>query len=259
MAKGDALPAFDYQIASMSLALAFGTTVENAPGRVPYLKPDPARAVAWKTRLGPDGFKIGICWRGGRPGNDMGRGFPLVLLQAISRLPGVRLISLQKGEGEAQLATLPPGMMVETLGADFDYGPNAFLDTIAVMENLDLVITCDTAIAHLAGALARPFWMATKQVPEWRWLLNRSDSVWYPHRPRPPAGAEETGQNVFAAMDGNQDTAGEALDVILSAAAAMPHLIVTGPHIAATGRIGSLSKMTKEICNLRPCPTFRRD
>ena len=178
--KDDTPPPYDYQIASMSLPLAFGTTVETAPATVPYLKADPARAAAWKDKLGGHGFRIGICWRGGHPGNDMGRAFALTLLAPIAALPGVRLISLQKGEGEAQLAALPPGMVVETLGKDFDAGPDAFLDTIAVMAACDLIISCDTSIAHLAGALAKPLWMATKLVPEWRWLLGRSDSVWYP-------------------------------------------------------------------------------
>jgi len=171
---------FDYQAVTMSLPLAFGTTPETAPARVPYLKADPAHMARWKERIGADGFKIGICWRGGRPGNDMGRGYPLALLAPIAALAGVRLISLQKGEGEAQLEALPPGMTVEILGDEFDSGPDAFLDTVAVMEACDLIITCDTSIAHLAGALARPLWMATKLVPEWRWLLARTDSVWYP-------------------------------------------------------------------------------
>jgi tetratricopeptide (TPR) repeat protein len=201
IAKDDAPPPYDYQIASMSLALAFGTTVENVPGAVPYLKADPARAARWKETLGPDGLRIGICWRGGRPGNDMGRGFPLGMLEGISRLPGVRLISLQKGEGETQLATLLAGMKVETLGADFDAGPDAFLDTVAVMENLDLVISCDTAIAHLAGAMARPLWLATKQVPEWRWLLDRRDSVWYPTARLFRQQAAGDWSNVFADME----------------------------------------------------------
>jgi tetratricopeptide (TPR) repeat protein len=183
--KGASPPAFDYHISTMSLPLAFGTTPDNAPSqvgsaRVPYLKADPDRAARWKESLGEGGFKIGICWRGGRPGNDMGRGFPLALLAPIAQLPGVRLISLQKGEGVAQLASLPAGMAVETLGDDFDAGPDAFLDTIAAMESLDLMISCDTSIAHLAGATARPLWLATKLAPEWRWLLNRNDSVWYP-------------------------------------------------------------------------------
>ncbi len=174
------LPAFDFHISTMSLPLAFGATPGDAPHRVPYLKADPERTARWKAQIGESGFRIGICWRGGRPGNDMGRGFPLALLAPIARLPGVRLISLQKGEGVAQLAALPAGMAVETLGDDFDAGPDAFLDTIAVMEGLELVISCDTSIAHLAGALGRPLWLATKKVPEWRWLLDRGDSVWYP-------------------------------------------------------------------------------
>jgi ADP-heptose:LPS heptosyltransferase len=91
----------------------------------------------------------------------------------------VRLISLQKGEGEAQLLTLPDGM-VQALGRDFDAGPDAFVDTAAVMEGLDLIITSDTAIAHLAGALGRPTWVALQYVPDWRWLLDRNDSPWYP-------------------------------------------------------------------------------
>ncbi|MBV9548497.1 MAG: tetratricopeptide repeat protein [Alphaproteobacteria bacterium] len=180
IAKDDEPPPYDYQIASMSAPLAFGTTPDNAPHRVPYLKAEPALAARWKARLGDQGFKIGICWRGGRPGNDMGRTFPPALLAPLAALPGVRLISLQKGEGEAQLGALPAGMIVETLGEDFDAGPDAFRDTLAVMQSLDLVISCDTAIAHLAGAAARPLWMATKKVPEWRWLLHRTDSVWYP-------------------------------------------------------------------------------
>jgi tetratricopeptide (TPR) repeat protein len=178
--KDDPLPAFDLHIPTMSMPFAFRTEVETAPARVPYLQADAERVAQWREKLGSGGFKIGICWRGGRGGNDMGRSYPLKLLAGIAALPGVRLISLQKGEGLEQLEDLPAGMTVETLGEEFDKGPDAFLDTIAVMESLDLVITQDTSIAHLAGALARPTWLATKKVPEWRWLLHREDSVWYP-------------------------------------------------------------------------------
>ena len=95
-------------------------------------------------------------------------------------MPNVRLISLHKGEGEAQLADLPPDMRVETLGDDFDSGADAFLDTAAVMACCDLVITSDTSIAHLAGALGVKTWLALQYVPDWRWLLDRDDSPWYP-------------------------------------------------------------------------------
>jgi ADP-heptose:LPS heptosyltransferase len=95
-------------------------------------------------------------------------------------LPGVCLISLQKHHGVDQLNDLPEGMKIETLNHDFDAGPDAFIDTAAIMESLDLVITTDTAIAHLAGALGRPVWVVLSEVPDWRWMLDRTDSPWYP-------------------------------------------------------------------------------
>jgi ADP-heptose:LPS heptosyltransferase len=88
-------------------------------------------------------------------------------------------MSLQKEFGVEQLEELPAGLTVETLG-EFDDGPDAFIDTAAVMESLDLIVTSDTSIAHLAGALGRPTWVALKNVPDWRWLLDRDDSPWYP-------------------------------------------------------------------------------
>jgi ABC-type amino acid transport substrate-binding protein len=98
----------------------------------------------------------------------------------LSQIDGVRLISLQKGGALAQLDALPTGMTVETLGDDFDEGSQAFLDTAAAMKSCDLVITSDTAVAHLAGALGIKTWVALQYVPEWRWLLDRQDSPWYP-------------------------------------------------------------------------------
>ena len=90
-----------------------------------------------------------------------------------------RLISLQKGEGAEALAAAS-GLAIETLGADFDAGPDAFIDTAAVMQTLDLVITCDTSVAHLAGALGRPTFLLLRKVPDWRWMLDREDTPWYP-------------------------------------------------------------------------------
>ena len=98
----------------------------------------------------------------------------------LSRVPGVRLIGLQKHHGLEQLSRLPEPFPVEDPGADFDSGPDAFIDTAAVIESLDLVVCSDTAVAHLAGALARRTWVALRHVPDWRWLLDRSDSPWYP-------------------------------------------------------------------------------
>jgi ADP-heptose:LPS heptosyltransferase len=92
----------------------------------------------------------------------------------------VRLISLQKTQDLNQFSELPEGVEIEDLGPDFDSGPDAFLDTAAVIENLDLVITADTAAAHLAGALGRPTWILLRHVPHWTWMLDRDDSPWYP-------------------------------------------------------------------------------
>jgi tetratricopeptide (TPR) repeat protein len=173
--------ALDFHVPLASLPLLFGTTLETIPAPTPYLKAEPERTAQWRTRIGDHGFRIGVSWQGKIRGiNDPFRSFPLAAMAPLAALPGVRLISLQIGEGSEQLDNLPAGMTVERLGADFDSGFDAFIDSAAVIEACDLVISCDTSIAHLAGALDRPVWTALKSVPEWRWLLERSDSPWYP-------------------------------------------------------------------------------
>jgi hypothetical protein len=134
-------------------------------------------------------------------GTHFGKSFQVTWLRDISQLPSIRLISLQKNEGSEQVTTLPDGMKVETLGDDFDCGPDAFLDTAAVMENLDLVITADTSIAHLAGALGRPTWVALRLVPDWRWLLDRHDSPWYPTMRLFRQQTRDDWSSVFSAME----------------------------------------------------------
>ncbi len=172
---------FDAQIAISSLPRAFGTRLETIPAAVPYLSTEPRLREMWFKRIGPEGFKVGIVWQGNpNPEADRGRSMPLTALAPLARVAGVRLISLQKGTGEEQLADLPPSFRVETLGADFDAGADAFVDSAAAMACLDLVVTCDTSIAHLAGALAAPVWVALKRDAEWRWLTERADLPWYP-------------------------------------------------------------------------------
>ena len=172
-------PPCDYHELLMSLPLH-----RAVPAAVPYLAAEPQRTEAWRARIGTAGFKIGISWQGERTVDgeekegDIGRSFPLRLFETIAAIPGVRLVSLQKNEGVEQLNQLAG--RVESLGDDFDAGEYAFLDTAAVMQSLDLVITADTAIAHLAGALGRPVWLALKFAPDWRWLVERQDSPWYP-------------------------------------------------------------------------------
>jgi tetratricopeptide (TPR) repeat protein len=171
---------FELHCPLMSLPLAFRTGEATVPERRPYLFANPARAQQWAGRIGGRGFKVGICWQGSTTKIDVGRSFNVREFSAISAIKGVRLISLHKGEGEAQLIGLPEGMKVETLGEDFDAGPDGFLDGAAVIAGLDLVITSDTAVAHLAGALGKEAWVVLQQVPDWRWQLDRSDSPWYP-------------------------------------------------------------------------------
>lgn len=171
---------FDYHAPLLSLPLTFGTTLRDIPADIPYLSAEPDRIDHWRDRLGADGFKIGICWQGRVGRVDVGRSFAVTEFYDIAAIPGVRLISLQKGEGAKQLESLPEGMPIETLGAEFDAGPQAFLDTAAVMAHMDLIITSDTSVAHLAGALGRPAWVALKHVPDWRWLLEGSGCPWYP-------------------------------------------------------------------------------
>jgi hypothetical protein len=176
----DAFLRFDCHCPLLSLPLAFRTGQETIPRQIPYLAAEPDRISQWKARIGPEGFKIGICWQGGTAGIDIGRSFPLRCFENLSRIPGVRLIGLHKGKGEAQLGDLPEGMVVESFGEELDSGPDAFIDTAAVMTCCDLVISSDTSIAHLAGSLGIKTWMALKYVPEWRWQLDREDSPWYP-------------------------------------------------------------------------------
>ncbi len=175
------LPPFDVQIAVMSLPYVLGVTVDSLPATVPYLHADPARVEMWRDRVPKDGFRIGIVWQG-KPGTgvDKGRSYTLDQLAPIARVPGVTLVSLQKGYGLDQLERLPEGMKVETLGPDFDEGPGAFLDTAAVMQHMDLIISSDTSVAHLAGALGCPVWVPLKFSPDWRWMVDRGDSPWYP-------------------------------------------------------------------------------
>ncbi|KAF2989118.1 tetratricopeptide repeat protein [Methylocystis sp. MJC1] len=173
--------AFDLFTPLCSLPLVLGTSVGAIPAPGHYLAADSGRRDFWRERIGTQGFKIGVSWRGSSTAHsDDTRSAPLGAFAPLAELPGVRLISLQKNEGVQEIAGAKALFRVEELGPDFDAGPDAFLDTAAAMEAMDLVVTIDTSLAHLAGALGRPTWIALKYVPEWRWLLQRDDSPWYP-------------------------------------------------------------------------------
>jgi tetratricopeptide (TPR) repeat protein len=170
---------FDAQIAISSLPRAFGTRLDSVPAEVPYLRPENWRLPRWSQRIGAHGFRIGCVWQGNpNPEADIARSFPLRALAPLASIDGVRLISLQKGPGEEQIEAA--GFPVERLGPDYDAGYDAFLDAAAAMKCLDLVVTCDTSMAHLAGALGVRVWVALKRDSEWRWMRGRDDSPWYP-------------------------------------------------------------------------------
>jgi tetratricopeptide (TPR) repeat protein len=173
--------AFDFQIALMSIPRVLAVRPDTVPAPPSYLAADGRRTDIWRARLGEHGFKVGLAWQGNPAGSvDNGRSVPLREFAALADVENVRLISLQKNHGVEQLDRKPPSMIVETPGFDFDEGADAFIDTAAMMANLDLVVTSDTSIAHLAGALGRPVWIALKHVPDWRWLLDRAGTPWYP-------------------------------------------------------------------------------
>ena len=171
---------YDYHVPLMSLPGAFRTDAASIPAAVPYLRAQPARISAWRERLGSHGIKVGVSWQGAVRATGHGRAFALAELAPLAAVPGARLISLQKNAGVEQLATLPAGMVVEVPGESIDAGVAALLDTAAIIECLDLVVSCDTAIAHLAGALGKPTWIALKHVPDWRWNLSGPTTPWYP-------------------------------------------------------------------------------
>jgi tetratricopeptide (TPR) repeat protein len=196
-------PGFDLHCPLLSLPAAFGTTFETIPVTGPYLFAEKSRVRRWHQRFGGGGFRIGICWQGNAANSlDVGRSIPLHMFHRLSKIAGVRLISLQVGPGSEQLQTVPADMQVELPGDDFDAGSDAFVDTAAVMELLDLVITSDTSIAHLAGALGRPTWVALKKVPDWRWFIERDDSPWYPQHRLFRQTVSGSWAEVFAAMHG---------------------------------------------------------
>ena len=176
---GSALPGFDVHAPLLSLPgiLEFG---EAELFDKPYLFADSSLVTWWRDDLAnTKGYRIGICWRG-NPQHmfDAQRSFPLPALAPVAAVPGVRLISLQKGAGQDELAAA--GFEVIDLGPALDEAAGPFMDTAAVMQCLDRVITCDTAIAHLAGGLGVPVWLALSAQSDWRWMADRQDTPWYP-------------------------------------------------------------------------------
>ncbi len=178
--RGSEMPPFDVACPLLSLPGLLGTTMQHIPADVPYLKADPALVDHWQARLqAVSGFRVGIAWQGNKNHTeDHWRSLPLARLGPLARVQGVTLISLQKGEGAEQIQTV--GFPVTDWTDEMDERCGPFMDTAAIMQHLDLVVTCDSSIAHLAGALGVPVWVALPAVPDWRWFLDREDSPWYP-------------------------------------------------------------------------------
>ena len=176
---GQPLPDFDIHCPLLSLPLAFKNTLEDIPLDIPYLSVSPDLVQKWHQSLAADQSdkKIGLVWAG-RPTHkkDRKRSLALETLAPLAEIPGIIFYSLQKGEAAQQAQNKPNGMKLVDVAEDLV----DFTETGALIENLDLVIAVDTAVAHLAGALGRPVWTLLPYSPDWRWLLNREDSPWYP-------------------------------------------------------------------------------
>jgi hypothetical protein len=182
VSAGAELPEFDTHSPLLSLPHLFKTSLETIPSNVPYLFADAGLIDYWHNRLHDvREFRIGINWHGriGK-GKFVQRDIPLETFNALTGIPGVRLICLQKEVSIDAFAETKARLRIFEVGKDFDQAHGPFMDTAAIMTNLDLVITSDTSVAHLAGALGVPVWVALPFVADWRWLLDRSDSPWYP-------------------------------------------------------------------------------
>ena len=179
------MPAHDAQATLMSLPAIFADDEPTIPRDIPYLFPDPELVNYWKERLAHDtNVKIGICWQSDVH-NDVSRmpiarrGMPLDVFFKLKDIAGISLYSLQKKEGLAQLDNLPADFTLHAFD-NFDEEHGNFMDTAAIMQHMDLIITIDSAVAHLAGALGRPVWLLLPYATDWRWMHNRTDSPWYP-------------------------------------------------------------------------------
>ena len=180
VAQGETLPQFAAHVPLIRLPRIFGTTLDSIPWDGPYVHADPKKAAEWRSLVESGGaprFKIGLVWAG-NPRNlgDSRRSITLGTLAALAQAPGVAFYSLQKGEPAAQASAPPPGMKLVDLTA----GMRDFSDTAALLSQLDLVVSVDTAVAHLAGAMGVPVWAMITYAPDWRYHLGRSDNPWYP-------------------------------------------------------------------------------
>ena len=173
---GRPLVDFDYYIPLLSLPALFNTNLATIPSEVPYLSATKADLQRWRSRISPEGFRVGLVWAG--TSTDPRRACPLGWFTPLTGLKGIHFYGLQKGIAaeQVEIEGMPDGMHMVNLGQEFE----DFSDTAAVVEQMDLVISIDTSVAHLAGAMGKRLWVLLPDVPDWRWLLDRNDSPWYP-------------------------------------------------------------------------------
>jgi tetratricopeptide (TPR) repeat protein len=179
--RGSSLLDFDWQSPLLSLPLVFHTDLTSIPVPIPYLQAEPQLIREFAQHIASHStntsLRVGVVWSGSpRHTRDRQRSIPLAQISALTEIPGVTFYSLQKGPAAKELLDMPIDMNLVDLSAHL----NDFADTAAALANLDLLITVDTAVAHLAGALSKPVWILLTHNPDWRWLLNREDSPWYP-------------------------------------------------------------------------------
>jgi hypothetical protein len=180
--RSAAPPPVDVRAPLMSLPGILRSDLASIPRDVPYLAVPHELVESWRVKMGTiPGYRVGIAWQGNRqhPG-DRFRSIPLRRFAPLAAVDGVSLISLQQGYGTEQIGQLEHPFPLTVLDSETNSTAGILMDTAAIMYNLDLVITVDTAIAHLAGALALAAWVPLSTAPDWRWLLGRDDSPWYP-------------------------------------------------------------------------------
>ncbi len=180
--QGQPLPDYDVYCPLMNVPGLTAISVESIPSEVPYIVADPELVERWRRELaGMPELKVGINWQGNpKYAGDRHRSIPLASFEPLARVPGVRQFSIQQLHGLDQLEAMRGKFPVTDLGARLNQATGPFMDSAAVMMNLDVLITCDSCPAHLAGGLGAPVWMAISSTPDWRWLSHREDTPWYP-------------------------------------------------------------------------------
>jgi len=181
IAQGSALPHFDVHAPLLSLPRLLNTTLDSIPAKVSYLSAEPGLVDHWRRKLGEHpGIKVGIFWQVSQNSPLPWRSFPLAAAEPLGKLPGVCLVSLQKGFGTEQIPANAERVPLVDFSSELDEANGPFMDTAALVSQLDLVITADSAGAHLAGALGVPGWVLLPLAADWRWMHARADSPWYP-------------------------------------------------------------------------------